>query len=409
MVGRTSPAVVHVADYGGAYSGNFIASLRALEGPCRAMGLRLVLVFSDGVGRRPWLDALRDELPVHLVGRDEGLRGRTQALARIAEAEDAALLHTHFYRWDMPASVAGAMTGTPVVWHVHSPVPLRGNAMYQATAALKYRLLARRAHAVAVSESIKREVLALGCPASHAWYVPNAVDVGHATRATAGRDAIRRQLGVSPSARLALAFGWDPDRKGVDLSLAAAEALSGAGREIVLVLVGAEKLDPYVAVRLGPSLPPWLRIIRPREDVANLYAAADVFLSPSRAEGFPYAVGEALANGLPTVTSDIPGVEWARGLDAAVFFPSGDAGALADAITQVLERPAERLAAAAADARRFATAHLSLHAWAERVVEIYGSVLAERGRAPEPSADAEKGSAASRPAPSRGQVADGRS
>jgi glycosyltransferase involved in cell wall biosynthesis len=175
-----------------------------------------------------------------------------------------------------------------------------------------------------------------------------------------------------------LAFGWDPFRKGVDVALSAAETLVASGRDVVLVLVGGGNLESYVADRLRRSTPPWLRVLAPRESVADLYAAADLFLSASRAEGFPYAVGEALANGLPVVTSDIAGVEWARALDAAVFFPSGAAPAAAVSMAHALDRPAERRAVAAVEARRFAAARLSLGGWAERVMALYRTVLGGR-------------------------------
>jgi glycosyltransferase involved in cell wall biosynthesis len=344
------------------------------------MGLRLVLAFSDLGTCRPWLEALRaDGIAVHLLPRGAPLAARVDALARVAAAENAKLLHTHYTRWDVPAAVVGAWRGIPVVWHLHSPLPPLRGVRLLATTAIKFRVLARRAHVAAVSKAIWLEAIRRGCPARHASYVPNSIDLFHATHASAGRDEIRRDLALSPSARVALAFGWDPARKGIDVALSAAEALATSGREIVLVLVGAEALEAFVAERIGPSLPEWLRILPPRERVGDLYAAADVFLSPSRAEGFPYALGEALANGLPSVTSDIPGVEWARGLDAAAFFPSGDAGALADAITDLLERSPDRRAASAAEARAFAAAHLSLGAWAERVIAVYRAALGERG------------------------------
>ena len=380
MSALASPAVVHAADYGGAYSGNFVPSLRSLEEPCRSMGLRLVLAFSDLAARRPWLEQLRaDGFAVHLLRRTGSLPERIEALARVAAAENAVLLHTHFTRWDVPAAVVALRNGLPVVWHLHSPLsPLR-TAHQLATDAIKFRALARRAHVAAVSEAIRLGAIRRGCPAGHATYVPNSIDLVHATRASAGRDEIRRELAIPSSAWVGLVFGWDPARKGVDVALSAAERLATRGRELVLVIVGAEPLEAFVAERLGPKLPRWLRLLRPRETVGDLYAAADVFLSPSRAEGFPYALGEALANGLYSVTSDIPGVEWARELEAAAFFPSGDAEALAEAITELLERSPERGVAAAAAARAFAAAHLSLGAWAQRVLAVYRKALAERG------------------------------
>ena len=72
--------------------------------------------------------------------------------------------------------------------------------------------------------------------------------------------------------------------------------------------------------------------------VAGLLKAADLYVQPSRHEGFPRAVAEAMAAGLPVVVSDAPGFADLVG-DAAIRVPVGDPTALADAIRTVLADP----------------------------------------------------------------------
>jgi glycosyltransferase involved in cell wall biosynthesis len=383
MRASAGPSVLHLADYGGAYSGNFVASLRALAEPCRAMGLRVALAFSDVARGRPWIDALRaDGFPVHFVARAESLSGRARAIGELAAAEDAALIHTHYTRYDVPAAIATARRRrrAPLVWHVHSPFPPRRPVKSMAKELVKLGLLGRRARIAAVSDAIMRDCIGLGFPKARACTIPNAIDLAHATDARAGRDEVRRQLGVPSAAQVALAFGWQPVRKGIDLALDAVASLAGSGAEggPVLAVVGTDELQAFLAARFGSALPRWVRFLRPQEHVADLYAAADVFLSSSRSEGFPYALGEALANGLPIVVSDIPGCEWARPVDAARFFPRDDAAALADALAGALRLDPAQREAQARSARAFARAHLSLDAWAIRVAELYREALDDR-------------------------------
>ena len=70
-----------------------------------------------------------------------------------------------------------------------------------------------------------------------------------------------------------------------------------------------------------------------------LYAAADVFVSASRHEGYSYAVGEALACGLPVVLSDIDGTRLFTRAPGAFTFPPGDSPALAAQLDRVLADP----------------------------------------------------------------------
>src|SRR5207248_3481763 len=85
-------------------------------------------------------------------------------------------------------------------------------------------------------------------------------------------------------------------KKGVHLALDAARH-----GDFELVVVGPGNLPagaPSNVTALG-ALPP--------ARVAELYRAADAFLLPSRGEGFPLTVQEAMASGLPVVLSDDPG------------------------------------------------------------------------------------------------------
>jgi glycosyltransferase involved in cell wall biosynthesis len=87
-----------------------------------------------------------------------------------------------------------------------------------------------------------------------------------------------------------------------------------------------------------------------RDDVADLLAAATVFVLPSRWEGQPLVLQEALRAGAAIVATGVGGITDLVGDDAAVLVQPGDAQALADAVRAVLLRPplAARLRAAAA-------------------------------------------------------------
>jgi len=87
-----------------------------------------------------------------------------------------------------------------------------------------------------------------------------------------------------------------------------------------------------------------------RDDVPALLAAADVFVLPSRWEGQPLILQEALRAGRPVVATDVGGVRDLAGHEAAVLVPPADHAALAAGVLRVLDSPsvAAKLAAAAA-------------------------------------------------------------
>ena len=80
-----------------------------------------------------------------------------------------------------------------------------------------------------------------------------------------------------------------------------------------------------------------------REDVERLYAAMDVFMLPSHREGFPRAVMEAAAMGLPCVVTDVRGCRQTVDHEVTgLIVPPRDAAALAGALARLVEDPAER-------------------------------------------------------------------
>ncbi len=82
-----------------------------------------------------------------------------------------------------------------------------------------------------------------------------------------------------------------------------------------------------------------VRFLGARTDVPDLIVAADVVVVPSRFEGLPGLVLEAMALDTPVVASDIPMVRDAIGDDAAALVPVGESGALADALARCLVDP----------------------------------------------------------------------
>ena len=170
-----------------------------------------------------------------------------------------------------------------------------------------------------------------------------------------------------------LHFGWDWQRKGGDLFLAAVRALLDRGRRVTALAIGGGEAATDLAHRLGIADAVVVR--GPERRVQVLYAAADLFVSPSRAEGTPFSMLEALASGVPVAASSIPGQEAVgRGLAACRLVPL-DALALADAIESLLDRDAEGAAADAAAAAARVRSEYDLQAWVERMLALYESVL----------------------------------
>jgi glycosyltransferase involved in cell wall biosynthesis len=179
---------------------------------------------------------------------------------------------------------------------------------------------------------------------------------------------------------------WIP-RKGVlDLVRAwTARERTGA----MLELIGEADTDPAYAasVRAAIADAPGasITVSGPVDDAAlgSAYAVADLFVLPSRYEGYGIAYAEALAHGLPVIACDVGPVPGLVGTEAAILVSAGDVGALSGALDLLLEDPALRGRMSAAARRR--ADHLprwkdTVAAFRRVLEEVYASRAALRPR-----------------------------
>lgn len=164
-------------------------------------------------------------------------------------------------------------------------------------------------------------------------------------------------------------------RKGIDLLLEAFQRLGSGAR---LLLVGRE-------AELPPLLAPLPKEVRerivyagfqPPEELPHFFSQADVFVLPSRYDGWGVVVNQALGAGLPIICSDMVGAgrdlveEEVNGL----HFPTGDSGALAEKMQRFLVHPS--LCDHWGDVSRRRAPHWTPEAGAARWVETFQTVLA---------------------------------
>jgi glycosyltransferase involved in cell wall biosynthesis len=169
-----------------------------------------------------------------------------------------------------------------------------------------------------------------------------------------------------------------------------------APKDFVTLVAATAQLAPDVAcvhiVGDGPDRPAVEReiarhrleervvLLGEREDVAGLLASADVFVLPSRSEGMPMSVLEAMAAGLPVVASAVGGVpELVIDGETGTLVAPGDPDALARALGALVADPAARARLGAA-ARARAEAEFGIEANRQAHVALYQAALAVRGR-----------------------------
>ena len=149
--------------------------------------------------------------------------------------------------------------------------------------------------------------------------------------------ADRRLLSVPEKSPLILWVGRLDPVKGLFHLLDAFRAV-GSSLDAHLLLAGDGSLRAALTERIqGLSLVDHVHLLGSRPDVPSLLRSADVFVFPSRTEGLPNALLEAMAAGLPIVSTDVPGcrdlIDHER---TGLLVPYGDTDSLSGAIQRLL-------------------------------------------------------------------------
>jgi glycosyltransferase involved in cell wall biosynthesis len=196
---------------------------------------------------------------------------------------------------------------------------------------------------------------------------PPAVEVGE----------LKAALGLPPATRIILSVGRLSREKGHAGLVRALEILRRRNPDLPLrlVLAGAGP-ERDVIESLASSLGIAANIVLAghRTNLAPFYAMADVAVLPSRSEGSPNALLEAMAAGLPVVATSVGGVpEIASHRQDALLVPCGDAEAMAGAIAELLADAA--LAARLGSAAQRVAARYTPESYCCSMVRLYKELL----------------------------------
>ena len=165
-------------------------------------------------------------------------------------------------------------------------------------------------------------------------------------------------------------------RKGVDLLLQAFEQVIQSGLQARLLLVGREADLPQMMQKLALEVRQHIEYagFQAPDDLPQFFQQSDIFVLPSRYDGWGVVVNQALGAGLPIICSDTVGAAHDLidpGINGYVI-PSGDVDALTRALTQYLKQPDKLKAASQASTNQ--AKNWSLENGVQRWVEVLKAV-----------------------------------
>lgn len=226
-------------------------------------------------------------------------------IARFIRSEGHQIIHTHTPRAALVGQVASLMTGLPMFHHVHSPSQSdTENRWRNVRNSLVEKLsLLRAVKLIPVSASLRQYLLRLGYKPDRLCVVPNGVPT---------QDKLRRRFTPTESLVVGMVALFRP-RKGVEVLLDAIAEAVRAGADIRLHAVGPFETEDYersVLDRVNRlNIEDRVRWTGFTSQVNAEFSKMHIFVLPSLfGEGMPMVVLEAMAAGVPVISTMVEGI-----------------------------------------------------------------------------------------------------
>jgi glycosyltransferase involved in cell wall biosynthesis len=293
------------------------------------------------------------------------------------------VLQTWLYHADLLGLLAGKAAGVPrIAWNV------RASNMDMS----RYRTFSRWTRAACARLSRLPDVVVVNSEAGRAYHeglgyrprrwevIPNGFELATFQPDPGARAALRGELGIAPDDVLVgLVARFDP-MKDQENFLRACALAGRRHRELRFLMVG-EGATPSNELLAGwidqAGLRGRVACLGPRSDLPRVYAALDVAALSSRTEGFPNAVGEAMACGIATAVTDV-GDARALVADTGLVVPPSDPTALAEAFDRLIREGAEGRKRRGMLGRRRIEENYALANIVQRYADLYSGIAGKR-------------------------------
>ena len=234
---------------------------------------------------------------------------------------------------------------------------------------------------IAVSQSMKREFIRHYDNAAESIVViPNGVDLKMFNPANQSlyRDSLRQKHGISRSEPVLMFAGGDWERKGVPYIVEALSLLTRSDVKLFIVGSGDEKLYKQLAKpkRLGERI----IFVSHSSKLWEYYAASDVFVFPTIYEPFGLVIVEAMASGLPVITSRVAGAAdiIIDGVNGLLLREPSDVSGLAAKIALLLSDA--ELRKSMGERVRETAEKISWDGVAQKTIDVYNRILSRPNR-----------------------------
>ncbi|MEW6095245.1 MAG: glycosyltransferase family 4 protein [bacterium] len=193
---------------------------------------------------------------------------------------------------------------------------------------------------ISVSEGVKREIIEnYNLPAEDIVAIPNgvALEEFNPKNKNIWREEIRNKYNIKNDDILLLFTGYEFKRKGLKYIIEALPLIDN--KEVKILVVGRDDEKPFYNIAKQLGVEKRVVFVGYSTEVNRYYAASDIFVFPTLYEAFSLATIEAVASGLPILTTKVNGTEELVQDGYNGFFIKRDAKDIAEKVNLLIKNP----------------------------------------------------------------------
>lgn len=299
-------------------------------------------------------------------------RHNIKRLSQILAAENIQIVNTHSSADSWAASIAAKRTNVVCIRSRHICSPMKNDILHR----IQHHYLTNAF--ITTGESLRQDLIACnGITPERIISIPSGVEQKYFLASSYDNSAIRKELGIPATAFVWCMTAFMRKMKGHTVLIDAIALLRAQFPHTHFIFIGG--VDSHTAVtpelssqstHLGVN--DICHFLGTRQDVPQILAGSDAFVLPSLyTEGLPQGLTQAMAMGLPAVSTDVGAItEVLQHNSTGYIAQAGDAKHLADTMAHVMTNYREAQQKAAAAQQLIAT-HYSLDAMVSKVETFY--------------------------------------
>ena len=303
-------------------------------------------------------------------------------LVRLLRGLKPDILHTHTAKAGALGRIAARLAGVPVQVHTFHGHVLEGYfspVMSRVFLAIERALARGTDRIIVLSPRLREAMLRLGVGRPEQLVVvPLGLELDRFAAVRRERRLLREELGIPAEVPLAGSIGRLAPIKDHETLWRALALCTGARAPHLAVVGDGEWRERLEKLARDLGIDSRIHFLGWRHDLESILAGLDVVISSSRNEGTPVALIEAMAAGVPVLSTDVGGVgDLVVHGETGWLVPPADPGAMAESLQRILTDPLNA-AAVAARARNVVLARHDVRSLIARMEALYTELMEEK-------------------------------